>query len=295
MEKTWNIPNFNLSCLILGTGCSITTAATRLLSISGTYVMHSGSGGTPVFMTSLTDYRPTYYFQKWVSFWTNPEARLHVAKFLAEKRCLNLETNQSPQNIILEKSDLQEAIKKFRHGISNSNNINELTGHEGIFAKTIYKNVAQACYVNWEYRDNSKNRDKKNNINKLLDDSNYIIYGISGLSVFLMGLVPQMPVTHGMTRAGGLIFDIADVFKDSISLPCAFSSCSEGYIPGSEYRKKMVDWCDKNDLLRKCVALIKEAVEVGFDFCKNNNIQIVPDIFFTNNDDFYPTENKNVL
>lgn len=70
----YNIPIANTTCLLLGTGTSITQAAMRLLASAGVLVGFCGGGGTPLFMgaevywlTPQSEYRPTEYLQGWLS------------------------------------------------------------------------------------------------------------------------------------------------------------------------------------------------------------------------------------
>lgn len=48
----WNIPIANTTCLLLGTGTSITQAAMRMLAQSGVLVGFCGSGATPLLMAN---------------------------------------------------------------------------------------------------------------------------------------------------------------------------------------------------------------------------------------------------
>src|SRR5690554_1228475 len=66
----WNIPIANTTCLLLGTGTSVTQAAMRELAQAGVLVGFSGGGGTPLLMASeiewlspQSEYRPTEYVQ----------------------------------------------------------------------------------------------------------------------------------------------------------------------------------------------------------------------------------------
>ena len=83
----WNIPIANTTCLLLGTGTSITQAAMRMLSQAGVLVGFCGGGATPLFManeiewfTPQSEYRPTEYIQGWMQFWFDESKRLETAK-----------------------------------------------------------------------------------------------------------------------------------------------------------------------------------------------------------------------
>ncbi|MDQ6972421.1 MAG: type I-F CRISPR-associated endonuclease Cas1f [Mariprofundaceae bacterium] len=47
-KQYWNIPIANTTCILLGTGTSITQAAMRMLASAGVLVGFSGGGGTPL-------------------------------------------------------------------------------------------------------------------------------------------------------------------------------------------------------------------------------------------------------
>lgn len=83
----YNIPIANTTCILLGTGTSITQAAMRMLSQAGVLVGFCGGGGTPLFMateiewlTPQSEYRPTAYVQGWLSWWWDDAKRLQAAK-----------------------------------------------------------------------------------------------------------------------------------------------------------------------------------------------------------------------
>ncbi|MDQ6969172.1 MAG: type I-F CRISPR-associated endonuclease Cas1f, partial [Mariprofundus sp.] len=86
-KQYWNIPIANTTCLLLGTGTSITQAAMRMLASAGVLVGFSGGGATPLiaaneieWLSPQSEYRPTEYVQGWMSWWFDDEQRLKVAK-----------------------------------------------------------------------------------------------------------------------------------------------------------------------------------------------------------------------
>ena len=87
----WNIPIANTTALLLGNGTSITQAAMRELAKAGVLVGFAGGGGLPLFsaierdtdiiwFSPQSEYRPTEYLQRWVSFWFDEAKRLEAAK-----------------------------------------------------------------------------------------------------------------------------------------------------------------------------------------------------------------------
>ena len=89
-NQYWNIPIANTTCLLLGTGTSVTQAAMRMLASAGVLVGFCGGGATPLlmateieWMTPQSEYRPTEYMQAWMQFWFDAEKRLTVAQQLS--------------------------------------------------------------------------------------------------------------------------------------------------------------------------------------------------------------------
>lgn len=83
----WNIPIANTTCLLLGTGTSITQPAMRMLAQAGVLVGFTGAGGTPLLMTNevewftpQNEYRLTEYLQGWMSFCLMSQNDLRLLK-----------------------------------------------------------------------------------------------------------------------------------------------------------------------------------------------------------------------
>ncbi len=98
-NQYWNIPIANTTCILLGTGTSITQAAMRMLASTGVLVGFSGGGAIPLlaateieWMTPQSEYRPTEYIQGWMKFWFDDEKRLQAAKQLQIKRINFMQT-----------------------------------------------------------------------------------------------------------------------------------------------------------------------------------------------------------
>jgi CRISPR-associated endonuclease Cas1 subtype I-F len=58
--------------------------------------------------------------------------------------------------------------------------------------------------------------------NRLLDQGNYLAYGLAAVAAWVTGIPHGLAVLHGKTRRGGLVFDLADLIKDALILPQAF-------------------------------------------------------------------------
>ena len=63
-KQYWNIPIANTTCILLGTGTSITQAAVRMLASAGVLIGFSGSGGTPLIAANEIE-------------WLSPQSEYH--------------------------------------------------------------------------------------------------------------------------------------------------------------------------------------------------------------------------
>ena len=63
-----------------------------------------------------------------------------------------------------------------------------------------------------------------------------------------MGISFALPILHGKTRRGGLVFDLADLVKDAFVMPTAFICASKG-LNQKEFRMQLIEICQDQDLL----------------------------------------------
>ena len=227
------IPIANTTCLLLGTGTSITQAAMRLLSTAGVLVGFCGGGGTPLHMaaevewlTPQSEYRPTAYLQAWLSFWFDDAVRLEAAKYLQQQRITYLKQVWSNRHLAADgflNDALDSAFAKHENGLVGANSINELLTNEGRLAKALYKQAAHCL----DYGDFKRDSDASDSANQFLNHGNYLAYGLAATTCWTLGIPHGFALMHGKTRRGALVFDIADLIKDAIVLPYAFISAKD--------------------------------------------------------------------
>lgn len=239
----WNIPIANTTCILLGTGTSITQAAMRELAKAGVLVGFCGGGGTPLFsgaertidvewMSPQSEYRPTEYLQKWVSFWFDDGKRLRAAKMIqasrlafTRKQWLHLMARH-PEFQIQDVPDFENALDRSLSMIEGASNVMELLTEEGRLTKKLYRFAVMASgYGEFTRAKGGKGVDPAN---RLLDHGNYLAYGLGATATWVLGLPHGLAVLHGKTRRGGLVFDAADLVKDGLVLPQAFISAMRG-------------------------------------------------------------------
>jgi len=249
-NQYWNIPIANTTCLLLGTGTSITQAAMRMLAQAGVLVGFSGGGGTPLLMateiewlTPQSEYRPTEYLQGWMQFWFDDEKRLLAAKYFQQQRINFLEQIWSKDRDLKTegfRSDdpaIKQALDNSRNKITAARKVGELLQGEAELTKQLYK-IASRCTGHGDFtREREAAGSQLDNANAFLNHGNYLAYGLAATTLWVLGIPHGFAVMHGKTRRGALVFDIADLIKDAIILPWAFI-CAKEKATEQEFRQQ---------------------------------------------------------
>jgi CRISP-associated protein Cas1 len=263
----WNIPIANTTVVLLGTGTSVTQAAIREFSKAGVLVGFCGGGGTPLyagceieFLNSQSEYRPTEYLQQWIKIWIDDEKRLSIAKAFQKLRINNIknfwfsdyifENNQ----FTADKSQVDDCLFLFESNMSQCDSIQKLLAHEAVMTKSLYKIVSQSTRYTGFTRIHQG--DGIDLANKFLNHGNYLAYGIAATACWVLGLPFALSVMHGKTRRGGLVFDVADIVKDSIVMPTSFLSAAKGDLD-QEFRHSLLSKFYKASVLDLLIESVK--------------------------------------
>ena len=229
----WNIPIANTTCLLLGSGTSITQAAVRELAKAGVMIGFCGGGGSPLFAATeiewlggQSEYRPTQYLQQWCAFWFEDEKRLEAAKRLQTERLDTLAALWPQHNWRIDREKLSALIARFRRTFSAAPDITTLLAAEGRLTAELYRRADAATGRESFRRDAGGNG--ADPANRFLDHGNYLAYGLGATACWVLGLPHGLAVLHGKTRRGGLVFDAADIIKDALILPQAFIAAQIG-------------------------------------------------------------------
>lgn len=266
IEQCFNIPERNTAFVLLGKGSSITDAAARRLAECNIMVGFCGSGGSPLFsaldMTFLapqSEYRPTEYMQAWMKQWLDEEKRLLLAKRLLQERTRFTE-EQWKQNSDLQHcgivfpADLQRILLA---DVEKATQFHELLLAEARWAKGVYALLAKACGFSFSREEGKRSTANKADIcNGFLDHGNYIAYGYATVALCGLGISFALPVLHGKTRRGALVFDVADLIKDAIVMPLAFY-CAKKHVPQADFRTVLIERCQRQEVLDYLFTFIK--------------------------------------
>ena len=268
-KQYWNIPIANTTCILLGTGTSITQAAVRMLASAGVLIGFSGSGGTPLiaaneieWLSPQSEYRPTQYIQNWLSFWFDDHARLQVAKRFQQLRLEHMhrvwakDKDLITEGFSIDDDDIQTAITAFLEKIEHSSSVTKLLLTEAQLTKRLYKIAANRTKVSGFVR----NHDNVDDANAFLSHGNYLAYGLAACTLWVLGIPHGFAVLHGKTRRGALVFDVADLIKDTLILPWAFI-CAKERATEQEFRQQCLQNFTKHKALDFMFDSVKQLSE----------------------------------
>ena len=279
-HRLYNIPHVNLAVLFMGQGTSITQDAMRLLGEEGVHLAVTGSGGAPLHMGALTTYSGTKHFRDLLPVYLSPDRSLVAAKSVMRDRTARMrEIGVRAAKKHMKARDLTglaNACKTFEGTLDGARDLQQLLGFEGTFSKSCYAQFARLANFSNEQpfrreagsRDSEKptlSEDRMRRVNRLIDHGNYLCYGMAGAALWALGIPPHMSVFHGKTRAGGLVFDLADGFKDALVLPLAFASAmsDRDEDPERTFRGRLINAIDDHQILSEAIGTVNRMLEAG--------------------------------
>lgn len=272
-SRYWNIPIANTTCLLLGTGTSITQAAMRELAKAGVMVGFCGGGGTPLFagneadiavswLSPQSEYRPTEYLQQWCRFWFNDDLRLEAARRFQRVRLKQIQirwitiSERNKLGFSPPEAAVNSALERFANELTKAPDSMTLLTAEARMTKQLYALAAQATLYDASFTrsDRGKSADPAN---RFLDHGNYLAYGLAATACWVLGLPHGMAVLHGKTRRGGLVFDVADLIKDAFILPQAFVSAARGDTE-QEFRQACIERLTRGEALEIMIETLQD-------------------------------------
>jgi CRISP-associated protein Cas1 len=268
----WNIPIANTTCILLGTGTSLTQAAVRELSRAGVMIGFCGGGGTPLFSSTeseftcqffspQSEYRPTEYLQSWCQFWFDDKRRLQAAKLLQQTRLKIISECWPKFDWDIDKTKLEQILVGATQQFIDVDNSQALLAAEGRISKRLYGMANQLTLQDDKFKREHGTHGKSHDpANQFLDHGNYLAYGLGATACWVLGLPHGLAILHGKTRRGGLVFDAADIIKDGIVLPQAFLSAKQGDSE-KEFRMACIAQFAQLEALDKIIDTLKQIAD----------------------------------
>lgn len=268
-EATLPYKTFGLLCL--GPGTTLSQGAAEILNKGRVDVMFTNGGGFPVLLHS-TYYQPNHYAQAYIREWTQDRVGLSKSFFLGR---IELTKNLLKTSIPLYKDsfkrifniDAAKAVvfSSTSKSIDNLATIDSLLGLEGDYVLQLIRLYKESLGL-----DGSEHIKAGGctDFGRRIQYGNYLAYGVANRVANLLGLPKQFPLSHGLTRRNGLVFDIADQIKDGLLLPLSIYSFKRD-LKDREFRAECIEILNQLDvvnLLCKSIASILKEDPKDDDF-----------------------------
>ncbi|MDY3049985.1 MAG: type I-E CRISPR-associated endonuclease Cas1e [Rothia sp. (in: high G+C Gram-positive bacteria)] len=226
--KRVQLPVSGLSVLMLGPGTSITQPAMTSCTRAGTTVMFTGGGGVPAYShaTALTS------SARWA---------------IAQAHLVAQEKHQRTAALTLYKKQL--GIEHMSGGT-----IATMRGLEGRAIRNLYRDTAKKYKITGFRR----RVDSEDNVNKALNLANSILYGCAASACAALGVNPALGIIH-RGDARSLLFDLADLYKPSLSIPVAFA-CHQSVNLAEEVRTGVRKELVKQQVLKGMIQTLMEVL-----------------------------------
>ena len=193
----YQIPHQSISMILLGPGSTISHDALRLLARHGTLMAAVGDGGVRLYTAPPLGPDRSEVARRQASLWANPKTRLEMARRMYAWR-------------------LGEVLPH--------RDITILRGIEGARMKTTYKLTAQRFGIPWHGRKYDRaDPTAADTPNQAINHAATAVQAAAAIAVAAVAALPQLGFIHEESDQA-FVLDIADLFRDTITLPIAFTA-----------------------------------------------------------------------
>jgi CRISPR-associated protein Cas1 len=229
-----SIPVANLAAIVLGPGCSVTTEAIRRSAARGCTLIFTGGDGLSVFAHSA-GFRDARRRVEQGAMHRSKVRRMRQARFLLAER----------NRMITESGDLPR-IDATR--IAEAKSVNELMLLEARWTRQICFILARKYNVPREF-------DLRSTTSPLMLVNSFL-YAMATSVIASLGLDPGLGFLHGVSRGGGLVFDIADVFKPLLGFELTFACIANGTTSPKQVKAEFLRQARRKRLQERMVKLL---------------------------------------
>lgn len=196
------LPVATITAVLLGPGTTVTHAAVKAAVQSNCPILWVGEDGLRFYASGVGMNHDNAMARKHAGVWATAKSRNNVAR----------------------------KMFKFRFGEDPppDANVPRLMGMEGKRVKKTYSELGERYGVTWKGRNYSPtNWQLSDGINKAISAANASLYSMTTAVCCSMGFIPQLGFVH---QSGPLafVYDIADLYKTTTSIPAAFEAASLG-------------------------------------------------------------------
>jgi CRISPR-associated protein Cas1 len=249
------IPFQLVSCLVLEPGTTITHDAVRLLASHGTGVVFSGEGGVRMY-ASVLPHGPdaSARARAQVRAWSDADQRQRVVRRMYAWRMGEVFPD-APLDV--------------------------LRGMGGARAKETYRVLSEQLGVRWYGRKFDRNTHEKDDPpNQAINHAATAVMAAAQVAVAATGTLPQLGFIH---EDSGIAFalDVADLFRDTITVPCAFASVKEQRKRPDQTLERVARQMTaramrRDQVVTKMIDRIKELFDVAIVSRTEGDAEVIP-------------------
>lgn len=194
------IPFQMASCMVLQPGTTVTHDSLRLLHRHGTGLVFTGQDGVRFYASLPAGPDSAGRARRQAEAWADENQRTRIARKMFEWR-------------MGEPTEVRD--------------LDALRGIEGSRMKEIYRRLAGEYGVPWRGRRYDRGDPQSADlVNQAINHAASAVEGLALTAVAVTGAIPQLGFIHE-DPGQAFVLDVADLFRDSVLLPAAFSAASE--------------------------------------------------------------------
>ncbi len=196
----YQVPHQSVSMILLGPGSTVSHDALRLLARHGTLLAAVGDGGVRVYTAPPLGSDRSDVARRQARLWANPKTRLDIARRMYAWRL----------GKILRQRDIET-----------------LRGIEGARMKETYRLTAERFGVRWRGRRYDRAApDAADLPNQAINHASTAVQAAAVIAVTAVSALPQLGFIHEDSDQS-FVLDIADLYRDTVTLPVAFAAAAE--------------------------------------------------------------------
>lgn len=237
----YGIPFQMVSCFLLQPGTTVSHDALRLMARHGTGLVAVGEDGVRLYASMPFGRDDSTRARRHASLWGSESTRTRVARRMYAWR-------------------LGEVLP--------TADIAVLRGIEGARARVTYSKLAEAFQIHWRGRRYDRSApDGDDRPNQAINHAAAAVRAAALVAVAISGAIPQLGFIHE-DSGHAFALDIADLYRDRITLPVAFGVAKHSAPDASlerEVRRVAGELIRKEQLVANMVEKIKELLDAPAD------------------------------
>lgn len=196
----YTIPFQTISYVILAPGTTVSHDALRILAAQGTGLVVVGDGAIRHYASLPPHPDDSRIARAHARLWADPGERIRIARLMYGWRMGE---------------------------IFPSTEIEVLRGMEGVRVKETYRRLAEKFGIDWKGRRYDRANPTAADLpNQAINHAATAVEAAASIAVTIVGAIPQLGFIHE-DSGNSFTLDIADLFRDSVTVPIAFAAARE--------------------------------------------------------------------